>query len=133
MIPPRFSFCSVEFWKNLEIFQFIFTSNKLISTQSTVPIIRKLVHSVVNTIMKVIQTVISNVNHDWMMMKIRQLKMRSVLVATLIVTFCSRFRAEEIFSAVQKLEKLFRDESEIIKESESLISDLIDILEDFRR
>lgn len=68
-----------------------------------------------------------------MMMKIRQLKMRSVLVATLIVAFCPHFRAEEVFSAVQKLEKLFRDENEIIRESDSLINDLIDVLEDFRR
>lgn len=68
-----------------------------------------------------------------MMMKIRQLKMRSVLVATLIVTFCSHFQAEEIFSAVQKLEKLFRDENEIIRESESFVSDLTDVLDDFRR
>lgn len=59
--------------------------------------------------------------------------MRSALITTLLICLQAHFSSEEIFSAVQNLQKLFQDEKEIIKEMERLIESLIDIIEDLRK
>lgn len=59
--------------------------------------------------------------------------MRSALITTLLICLRAHFSSEEIFSAVQNLQKLFHDENEIIKEMERLIESFIDIIEDLRK
>lgn len=59
--------------------------------------------------------------------------MWSALITMLVIILQAHFSSEEIFSAVENLQKLFQDEEEIIKETGTLIESLIDIIKDLRR